>query len=256
MYPEQGGESDVVTVYRTYENGLYRYEDDYGAILMRPAYEEQVRTFAEQYLPSEGIKIYTEIKSGGSGAADGEPVLNEVSAATYIFMDDALCSGQYEAFLEAVPDWLAENCQGVPAGIYLRMTESEAWQQIDRSGYEDKLREDIYTGELRGRNIMRKILLLTVCCALVCSLSGCIVFRRGLSNEYRSDEELADEMIENIIDCAEKEDAKALTELFSQYAEDSREGTIRLLQMKHNMKSHIFIFLFTEKNRIKKGLPQ
>ena len=68
---------------------------------------------------------------------------------------------------------------------------------------------------------MRKILLLTVCCALVYSLSGCIVFRRGSSNEYRSDEELADEMIENIIDCAEKEDAKALTELFSQYAEDS-----------------------------------
>ena len=68
---------------------------------------------------------------------------------------------------------------------------------------------------------MRKILLLTVCCALVCSLSGCIVFRGGSSNEYRSDEELADEMIENIIDCAEKEDAKALTELFSQYAKDS-----------------------------------
>ena len=147
VYPEQGDESDVVTVYRTYENGLYRYEDDYGAILMRPAYEEQVRTFAEQYLPSEGIKIYTEIKNGGSGAADEETVLNEVSAATYIFMDDALCSGQYETFLEAVPDWLAENCQGVPAGIYLRMTESEAWQQIDRSNYEDKLREDIYTGE-------------------------------------------------------------------------------------------------------------
>ena len=68
---------------------------------------------------------------------------------------------------------------------------------------------------------MRKILLLTVCCALVCSLSGCIVLRRGSSNEYRSDEELADEMIENIIDCAEKEDAKALTGLFSQYAGDS-----------------------------------
>ena len=28
VYPEQGGESDVVTVYRTYENGMYRYEDD------------------------------------------------------------------------------------------------------------------------------------------------------------------------------------------------------------------------------------
>lgn len=147
VYPEQGGESDVVTVYRTYENGMYRYEDDYGAILMRPAYEEQVRAFAEQYLPSEGIKIYTEIKNGGSGAAEEEAILNEVSAVTYIFMDDALCSEQYEAFLEAVPDWLTENCQGVPAGIYLRMAESEAWKQIGRSDYEDKLREDIYTEE-------------------------------------------------------------------------------------------------------------
>jgi len=147
VYPEKGGESDVVTVYRTYENGMYRYEDDYGAILTRPAYEEQVRTFAEQYLPPEGIKIYTEIKSGGSGAAEEEAILNEVSAVTYIFMDDALCSEQYEAFLEAVPDWLTENCQGVPAGIYLRMAESEAWKQIGRSDYEDKLREDIYTEE-------------------------------------------------------------------------------------------------------------
>ena len=114
---------------------------------MRPAYEEQVRAFAEQYLPSEGIKIYTEIKNGGSGAAEEEAILNEVSAVTYIFMDDALCSEQYEAFLEAVPDWLTENCQGVPAGIYLRMAESEAWKQIGRSDYEDKLREDIYTEE-------------------------------------------------------------------------------------------------------------
>ena len=109
VYPEKGGESDVVTVYRTYENGMYRYEDDYGAILTRPAYEEQVRTFAEQYLPPEGIKIYTEIKSGGSGAAEEEAILNEVSAVTYIFMDDALCSEQYEAFLEAVRDLSAHG---------------------------------------------------------------------------------------------------------------------------------------------------
>ena len=146
-----------MTVYRTYENGLYRYEDDYGEILKRPSYEEQVRIFAEQYLPSEGIKIYTEIKDGGNGAADGESFLKEVSAVTYIFMDEALCSGQYETFLEAVPDWLTENCQGVPAGIYLRMAESEAWKQIGRSDYEDKLREDIYTEEAApGRYLYRR----------------------------------------------------------------------------------------------------
>ena len=60
-----------------------------------------------------------------------------------------------------------------------------------------------------------------VCCTLVCGLNGCTFFGSGSSNEFRSDEELADEMIENIIDCAEKEDAQALTGLFSQYAKDS-----------------------------------
>ena len=114
---------------------------------MRPAYEEQVRAFAEQYLPSEGIKLYTEIKDGYSGAADETPALNEISAVTYIFMDDALCSEQYETFLEAVSGWLAENCQGVPVGIYLRVTEPEAWQQIDRANYEEKI---------RGRHLYRR----------------------------------------------------------------------------------------------------
>ena len=64
---------------------------------------------------------------------------------------------------------------------------------------------------------MRKLLSLMVCCTLICGLSGCA----GSSNEFRSDEELADEMIENIIDCAEKEDAQALTGLFSQYTKES-----------------------------------
>ena len=58
-------------------------------------------------------------------------------------------------------------------------------------------------------------------------LNGCIIFTRGSSNEFRSDEELADEMIESIIECAEKEDAKALTGLFSQYAE---ENTLNLTE--------------------------
>lgn len=147
VYPEQGDESDVVTVYRTYENGRYQYEDDYGSILVRPSYEEQILTFAKEYLPLEGIKIYTEVKGGTSNVPKEGSILNTVSAATYIFMNEDLCFQQYEAFLKAVPDWLTENCQGVPAGIYVRMANSEDWKQIDRSNYEDKLREDIYTKE-------------------------------------------------------------------------------------------------------------
>ena len=114
---------------------------------MRPAYEEQVRAFAEQYLPSEGIKIYTEIKNGGSGAAEEEAILNEVSAVTYIFM------GRRPVFrtVRGVSGGCAGLADGELSGRagrrYLRMAESEAWKQIGRSDYEDKLREDIYTEE-------------------------------------------------------------------------------------------------------------
>ena len=63
---------------------------------------------------------------------------------------------------------------------------------------------------VKGKNVMRKILLFMVCCTLVCGLNGCTFFGSGSSNEFRSDEELADEMIEKIIACVEKEDEEGL----------------------------------------------
>ena len=60
-----------------------------------------------------------------------ENILETVSAATYVFTDDSVCSSEaYERFVDACGQWLKEHCQGVPAGIYLRMTQSEAWAEI------------------------------------------------------------------------------------------------------------------------------
>lgn len=168
-YPAESSEADTVTVYRTYEDGSYQYEDNFGEVLIRPVYEEWVSVFVQQYLPVEGVKIYTEIKTidekldkiisenvlekGDAGAPleeDAAEVVTEmlpgrVSAVTYLYMDSAVCGSQYDKFLDAVPGWLSENCRGVPAGLWLRMADTAEWQEIDRSNYEDKIREDIYT---------------------------------------------------------------------------------------------------------------
>lgn len=61
-----------------------------------------------------------------------------------------------------------------------------------------------------------------LCCIMVFSLGGCIGLKRGSQNEFRSDEDLADEMAEKIVGCIEAEDADAFTELFS---ESVRDGT-------------------------------
>ena len=146
-YPADGQPYDKVTVYRTYENGEYSYEDDYENILIRPRYEEKVRHFAEEYFPAEGIKVYTDIKSI-DGSVTEENILENVSAVTYVFTDDSVCSAEaYERFVDACGQWLKEHCQGVPAGIYLRMTQSEAWAKISEADYEDSIREDIFTAE-------------------------------------------------------------------------------------------------------------
>lgn len=69
---------------------------------------------------------------------------------------------------------------------------------------------------------MKKCVLLMLCCIMVFSLGGCIGLKRGSQNEFRSDEDLADEMAEKIVGCIEAEDADAFTELFS---ESVRDGT-------------------------------
>ena len=69
---------------------------------------------------------------------------------------------------------------------------------------------------------MKKCVLLMLCCIMVFSLGGCIGLKRGSQNEFRSDEDLADEMAEKIVGCIETEDADAFTELFS---ESVRDGT-------------------------------
>lgn len=146
-YPADGQPYDKVTVYRTYENGEYSYEDDYENTLIKPWYEEKVRDFAEEYFPAEGIKVYTDIKSIG-GSVTEENILESASAATYVFTDDSVCSAEdYERFVDACGQWLKEHCRGVPAGIYLRMTQSEAWAKISEADYEDSIREDIFTAE-------------------------------------------------------------------------------------------------------------
>ena len=110
-YPASGTTSDVVTVYRTYEDGEYHYEDDYANIGVRPLYESRVREFAVQSFPESGIKVFSDIRNLGQGT-DGqsvteENVLHTVSAVTYIFISESVCTeAQFRDFTEECAQWM------------------------------------------------------------------------------------------------------------------------------------------------------
>lgn len=146
-YPESGTPEDVVTVYRTYEDGQYHYEDDYGNIGVRPMYESRVKEFTQQFFPEKGIKVFSDIQTSGQDT-DRENVLRTVSAVTYIFLSESVCTeSQFRNFKEECARWMESQCRGAAAQICLRLTDAPQWEQIDESGYEDKLREDIFSAE-------------------------------------------------------------------------------------------------------------
>ena len=151
-YPAMGTPSDVVTVYRTYKDGEYHYEDDYANIGVRPIYESRVREFAVQSFPESGIKVFSDIRNSGQGtggqSVTEENVLQTVSAVTYIFISESVCTeAQFRDFTEECAQWMESQCKGAAAQICLRLTDAGQWELINASGYEDKLRENIFLAE-------------------------------------------------------------------------------------------------------------
>lgn len=151
-YPASGSPADVVTVYRSYEDGTYHYKDDYGNLQIRALYENKVKEFASQTFQETGIKVYSEIRDSGQSAAEREMteenILQSVSALTYIFISDGSCTmAEFDDFTEQCAQWLGDNCKGAASQICLRLTEKEQWEKIDEYSYEDSLRNDIFTAE-------------------------------------------------------------------------------------------------------------
>ena len=151
-YPASETPEDVVTVYRTYEDGEYHYEDDHNNLQIKPLYESRVRGFAVQSFPESGIKVFSDIRNSGQDTdkqyITEKDVLQTVPAVTYIFISEDVCTkAQFQDFTEECAQWMESQCQGTTAQICLRLTDEAQCELIDASGYEDKLREDIFAAE-------------------------------------------------------------------------------------------------------------
>lgn len=151
-YPVSGSPADVVTVYRTYEDGEYTYEDDYRSLQAASLYESAVKSFVRKSFPEAATKVFCDVRSTSGEVSAGEVteqnVMRSVSAATCIFISaDACTEEQFETFAQESARWLGENSSGVPAQIWLRLTVPSEWDEIQRSMYEDKLTEDIFISE-------------------------------------------------------------------------------------------------------------
>ena len=146
-YPSDGDKNDLVTVYRSYEDGKIQYEDDYANILVKPQYEASVCGFLSQYIDMNSTKVFCKILSVDDDVKE-ENVPGSVSSTVYVYIEEAACSGeQYDSLVDACGQWLKENWQGRPSGILLLKTDGAQLEKINESNYEDKIREDIFSAD-------------------------------------------------------------------------------------------------------------
>lgn len=151
-YPASGTPSETVNVYRTYKNREYQYSDDYGALKLKPLYENQVRSFAAQTFPENGLKVFCDMKAQGQSEKmpipEEDKVMQTVSAVTYVFISENVCTKeQLDSFTEVCVQWMKNQCSGKAAQICLRLAEQETWDRITASNYKDRLMGETFTAE-------------------------------------------------------------------------------------------------------------
>lgn len=135
-YPNCG----QVTVYRTYENGAFSYQDNYSTLAAKLMYEEALNDWICQTLPNEKFIVFSDV-SYADAALQKERILSQASAASYILISEEVCTEEeLRALVEDFGPWIKEQSRQTRANVtlfYLAAPELMALATNDT--YEDLL---------------------------------------------------------------------------------------------------------------------
>lgn len=146
-YPSNGTPDDEITVYRTYVDKKFQYEDDYAVVLAKPLFETVVNEFVSENINSTNTKVFCKVTSANDDVTK-ENVFGNVAGSVYIFLDEAYCTEeQYQIFLDKCSQFLTENSNGMPYSIWVTRTEGENLNSINEDNFENKLSEDIHVSK-------------------------------------------------------------------------------------------------------------
>ena len=145
VYPEKGSMKDVVTVYRTYADGVYTCTDDYINVLAREAYQTAVEKFSRAYFP-EGIIVTRVKKVPEEKIPDEDRLLWDISAQTEMIFDESVVSKeQAGAFLKDYSAYMQESDTNVSSLIEVYLMDSDTVEAFDTYDFENSLLHSSYS---------------------------------------------------------------------------------------------------------------
>lgn len=132
----------LVTLYRRNNNGEWEYEDDYDEIRAMPEYKALVESFVAGKLPTKSYKIFVRV---GYMTDRVQTTFSGASATTYVFVDEGVGKGAFDAFVSDYTAWLTESADGVPTGAKLFLTERGKLSEIHEFNLEEMSITKIYS---------------------------------------------------------------------------------------------------------------
>ena len=69
---------------------------------------------------------------------------------------------------------------------------------------------------------MKKMTVIILCIAVAVCVCGCLSRREGVTREFLSEQDAAENMLEEIIKCTEEGDTESFMDLFSDYSRNSQ----------------------------------
>lgn len=149
VHPKDGSVYDVVTIYEYYEDGEYRYEDDYGCLLYEPYYREVIEEYASQYFDMEYCKVYVDLEETYEGINE-ENVLSMSVANIEIFVsNEKYYSEEMKTFVNEYGQWLSKYSEETYSLTQVYLFKQDVFAEINSGNYMQK--------GLEGENIVDEI---------------------------------------------------------------------------------------------------
>lgn len=144
-YPVSAGREMEVTIYRWVRDGQVLFEDTYNLAKVKPLYTAEVQKFAAEQLDPADFRIFLRFYDAAENADQG-PVLKNVSAKTYLFVNGANVSQeQCQALGPLWENWLKENFGGLSCGVLVARIRETGFLQLTEDNYSNILRQkDIF----------------------------------------------------------------------------------------------------------------
>lgn len=131
-----------VTLYRRDNDGVWEYEDNYGAVRVTPEYKTIMEQYVTEKLPPKSYKVFVNVDYM---TEKGQTPFLGAAGTTYIFVEEGVGTDKFDEFVSDYTGWLTDSAEGVPTTAKIFLTDTGKINEIFEFNLEEMSIEKIHS---------------------------------------------------------------------------------------------------------------